>query len=1393
MTDYGEFISKGPYVSGAEMSVDIAVRKDGLPGSLILKRFHPPPSRFVRRVLLLEAWRLSMERQQRAARAGAAAVEVLAVGSYSEGEYAVFPRNRRSLSSIVSAVTPTGDRLRIMVGRILAALKSWEIHYGSPHGNLKPSNIFVVGEGPLQNLSFVLSDPWWRLGTPSGQLRSQELSQLGGLIVQMVRGRQAGLAPIEDAPEWRRLGRSGAAWRDFGNFLLDGNGDPAALTLEAAETRLRAIPADFPPGRVAAVGGVSVSLMLCGATLTYARLGDVPAMPGRLLWLAEKTGNPHAFREQTSREWSLLCRAWEEWAGDIAAQATKLEQTKELWVDGDPLRAAIASFRLKAEALRPQTIAAQGGATSKELEGRSLASLVENPPRAVRREKVARQLVEAWKEVSALQLELDSWWRWAQLRSLREDLAAVEKDTARAQVEPVVPNRAPSGADPTSGTTLKALLRLANDDAARSLLAPWKEWQDVSSDLIHSGDRVQAAMPRLALQAIPDTSDLRELAGSIAAAVIELRRRRALFLAPNVDRQRFLSESALLSEKRVVVREDLERWELEVRLFSQVPRQEDPREIVTWDSRFLLLQASAAELELEPPSDESPTGVPLFTRAEFEKEVERFRAQVKTLRARKAIRRDLPDLTLQTEQTLQTMRALDQRLDATLALLRPDRWLAGVAARTWPYASARERWNAWRSERLANLSAPVLERDQPRFRSLRQEEQAVRIWLSTLDRPTGMGPSPSLAEVPPEIATEIEKMNTALREKTAAVVIAEGEWKGGLPRGTFEETLQRSRVASQAVDEYRKWAGDQPATAADLAELRRVLAEDFGWSDGVAEAAGKASRHRNVNTMEGEPRTWFQAAQHLRELAESRDLNALGAAITDENLGAGLTAWRRLGELPEWLSDSQQLARELDFGATLRTKIGKLSAATRRAGLTSELAEGQRARWVRLASDLLQHRPEQVDEVFAKASAVDVDPNALEPWMTYDFRLWELRRRIESAAESSELKAARDAFLAQVKRLTALAENGRVTGFLNALSAVSLNPEEPAGALRTPRQARWSEELSPDRRRITATWANAGRKVTLEYQLIEPSDATAPFFLARRTVAVGEFLDLLAAHPERATVLKTLPSWVRGKVTPPVNMIMAWRPRTDRAGLELSDSWFYNPEPLLKGLLETHPKALAAANEPPTARSPLQFISPETAKVFVEKVLGARLPSLTEWKALSATGKAVEGTFRSEVFTKTWNYTANVRLNPGGALTWRPTLGAFLPRLESADTRSVGVDDGRGWLGAKSLSLWPVSVDDGLVEAENQIIQLYGNVWIYLFDEAKKEYYTAGGSILAAPTIDIHEPQRIQTRSIMGLKLPGNNDGFSDVGVRPAFDAPVNIRQRLQLFRLVRTQPFITR
>ncbi|MBL9193464.1 MAG: phage tail tape measure protein [Opitutaceae bacterium] len=1399
MPTYGGFAPLRIVATGALTTVHEARAEDGRPGRFALKVFHPAPSTQVKRLLSIEGWLWTAERQRDAARAGAAAREVVACGRCPEGAFVVLPWMPASLEGLVEGVTPTGDIARALARILLVGLESWEKGYGGPHGRLKASNVFAEGSGPLEARRVIFSDPAYQPGAVAPrELRLRDLHGVGAMVVRVIRRRAAGGWPIEAAPEWQALGRAGTPLREYCNFLLAPAPAGEVPSLAEARQRLERIPADAKPLRTAALSAAGLAVATAAGVVGLARFGSFDAMPARLVPLAERLGNPRVFRTEVAQEWAQLCRDWNAWVGDLLRFAERWEQTDALWAADDPLRAALTEFRRSAATLDPRAVVPEAA-------GFSLGLLGESPPEKVRQEllksSVDRRLQAAWTRVSALAGQLAQWPRWQQVRDTRKQLSARGFPRVSATLERHHPEEA--GATPDVPLLVETLNRLSEDTAGTLALLPrWGEVEALSADLTSSGDRIQKALPRLVLARVADRPSIGEFAETLVDPVEELKRHRQRFLDPSVARDRFLREAPLLQGSDEVTDEHLKAWENELESFRRVEAAQDPRQREDWNARFTALRALAVDLEPTAPAGDST--VPPLSRGDFDADLAALETRLAGLRTREVLRRDVPQLEADLDVLRLALTTLDQRVDSTLALLRPGVWLDRLAAVRWRWSPSQRRWDRWRERTLAGVSAADLEQDRARFRALRQREQTAKQWLEAFEGEQGLGALRYRAV--PERSAAVNDAVQAWSERrleTLATRLIGQLWPDEVvePAARWESDRLNESVV-QSLEQQRVWAETLPGLVETLDRLSGHLARGEGWNEGVAPLAMSLRSRQDLGELAGAPALWWAEAQVLESLNAGATRAQVLAAAQGGGFSSRLEAWRRLGAEADWPAT----VADLDTDGSLTEALGPAIAAAplteaRRGALTQELERETQRRWNRAARQVARNETDLM-AVFSRMDRFGIAAHHLDSDVGYNLRLWQLKQARGDEGDTDYWRARRDAFVAQARGAPAIAQHPEVARLLAALEALPLRDDPSRTTSRSPARAGWRESLADGGQRVRVTWGAPGREVAIEFQLVQPKDGTHAFYLARQALSVGDFIELMSRRPEGGGLFETMPRWVlrEGDGNEPWTVPLAWRPRADRTGLELNGQWIYRPDAQVAPLLETRtgasePALEALVRERPVPRSPLQRISPGLAREFVERVLGARLLTPDEWKAFVADLPAPpQSNLRDRTFSQLWRFLEGYR-TADQVISWRPNQDIYLPLQpteQGGRTRRLPMSDpGTAPPDRDDTRLWPAPVDDGPETAG--FIHLFGNVWTYLYDPVSQRYFVGGGSALAPPALDPKAPHPVE-----GVPLIGNSrgralvDGFSDVGVRPAFDAPPGLRDRMEMFRLVRLQQFLT-
>jgi hypothetical protein len=1401
MSDYGGYQIKRTYSQGPFASVHEASAPNGLPGRYALKIFHPPASTNIRRAYAIEGWLLAAERQQKAFKKDGAVLEVVAFGRCPEGAYMVTPWQDHSFEPLVANLAARGDLLRAVAELLFNALEQWGAQTGGSHRKLKPSNIFLARSGPLAGTTALLSDPWFMLGVKSDTPRQNDLAAVGAILAQIVRRREVAAWPIEDAPEWKALGRPGKAWLAYVNYLMDPQPASGELTIAEARKRLRAIPKDSNPARTALIIGAAAMVLLAGGVVGFARFGNPIYMPDNIRRLAENLGNPRTISEIPAN-WAQLCRAWDSWLADLQGNAPRLLRNEKLWSGpDDPFRRALADFAANANSLKP------GAVVPEAADEKRLGVLADSPPKVVldelRKQSVQERVTGAYAQVVRIATQLENWPRWAELRELQGRLEARNFTRAVAALQPKLPPPRTPGYRLDIPRTLKLFNDLSLDDTGTLLLAfRWNAITKVRTEMeATTSDRVQAAMPRLILDRLQDTGSIGNFADSLGEPLEELNQRRARYLDPQVVRERFLAESALLKETFEVTPADFPRWEEQLALYSKVLAGDDPRFVPTLDAASTQLGGRADELETDAPEPE-PNGLATLSRADFDRELAARRSELQALRAKPIVRIDLPEITEETKQMEDRLEVLEQRVAYTLLLLNPQTWLDKVRQAYGKFDVTRQRWAAWQQVAVpAAVTADSLRgpANRQKFRDLRAQERQVKEFINGLEGPEGLGALavPDLSAFTPETIQPLLQLEAARREQAATAASAAIEWRNALPQVAWAAA---SATVREPVEAHRQWLADLPAFAADLDRLGELLAGGFSWTEGVSEVAERLARRPGVDALTGKPAESNAEAKLLGELVASTDRAALVAAAQSGRLSRMLTAWRRLGTLTGWPANAADLDVDGGVVASLRGLIEtSVTDPTRKAGVLEELARETRVRWNRAARNSASNI-EQMTAVFERMAKYNIAETDLEDPALYNLKLWQFKRSDWSEVDLAPLRMRRDDFVRSVRGIAGAMSQESVKNFVQEVAGIELVVDPNRKPTPSPRLAGWTEELTDAGLGLTATWQKNGKTVKLDFLVVQPPDDVPPFYLAKRALAVGEFLDLMATRPtaDLEAVMGKMPLWaVRATNSEPFNTPVGWRPAVSNTGsyqgLELNEAWFIRTTALVKGQIDdpavraqVRPLAQAVA-EVPTLRSPLQYVSPEAAKILTEKMLGARLPTPAEWQAvLQVTGKPAAANFRGPNFQELFEYLRNYNV-ANQTIPWRPNEGAFRPKVPSGTGRANYVDDGRTSEDRDESRFWFTSVDDG--PETGGFINLLGNISIFL-EDGTSAFFVAGGSVLSPPEIDFTKPQKVEGAGMIGAR-PGT-EAYSDVGIRPAFSAPPGFKERYRLLELVRKQGFLT-
>jgi len=222
-------------------------------------------------------------------------------GSTPEETFYATDRYDRSLQQLIEGkIRLSGPILHTIVESITKGLLELKEKCGRPHGNLKATNVLIVGTEDTSRTKIVLTDPSPEESIDSEAEWNRDLRAIAQFIYELITHRPTPNVEgwqVPDSAEWTRLGRQAEGWRDLCNLLLSASIKSETITIETIGDeleKLREVKSLFSTRRLIAVGA---ALVVCLAILVIL-IRRPPPPP-----------------EQA--EWENLCNQYEAWVNDL--------------------------------------------------------------------------------------------------------------------------------------------------------------------------------------------------------------------------------------------------------------------------------------------------------------------------------------------------------------------------------------------------------------------------------------------------------------------------------------------------------------------------------------------------------------------------------------------------------------------------------------------------------------------------------------------------------------------------------------------------------------------------------------------------------------------------------------------------------------------------------------------------------------------------------------------------------------------------------------------------------------------------------------------------------------------------------------------------------------------
>ncbi len=156
--------------------------------------------------------------------------------SIPDGAFYTTDQYDRSLQQLIDVrIKLSAQALREIIESVAKGLVELKQACKRPHGNLKATNILIVGEGDISQTSIVLSDPLPDEHIDTKVHWDADLRNIAELIYQLIMHRPTptiGGWQITDSKEWGKLGKQANDWINLCNRLLNAHMKPGTITID---------------------------------------------------------------------------------------------------------------------------------------------------------------------------------------------------------------------------------------------------------------------------------------------------------------------------------------------------------------------------------------------------------------------------------------------------------------------------------------------------------------------------------------------------------------------------------------------------------------------------------------------------------------------------------------------------------------------------------------------------------------------------------------------------------------------------------------------------------------------------------------------------------------------------------------------------------------------------------------------------------------------------------------------------------------------------------------------------------------------------------------------------------------------------------------------------------
>ena len=686
-------------------------------------------------------------------------------GSSPEGTFYITDRYDRSLQQLIDGRIKVSTKfLHTIIESIIKGLMELKKECGRPHGNLKATNVLIVGTGDISQTKIVLSDPLSDEQIDDKVHWDSDLRAIAKLIHELITHRSTptvGGWQVPDSEEWNTLIKQAKRWKNLCNLLLNAGVKPGTVTIETVFEELEEIQKAKQGLSYRWLIAAGIGIIVCIAVLVI--LFRRPPPPERI-------------------EWESLCNQYQTW---IDGLRKGLANKQVDWSRDAKLAAMTEKITLASYPYKVMVNEGMG----------SINEIVGHPEYAEQRK--TQNALAAIEEISSI-LDPNSPNAWIPLAKMA---STAKKFTDRGWQGPATYLRnLVEGVKPEPNKPIlenvRTILELSQKGILENIDLSLQKITDCQNIVKSSRDPVLVKLDDVYVNnEAAGLSDINELNDKLAK-IVELNERIAEFIKNDwqtqIDQETFLAEHGGDTPPETLTDGTFTK-RLEVFEMYRFMHP-DPRE-----SLFALVNRIKEAIPLaliSNPVEANPC------KQEFDK----LQPDIETVRKIKGIEKNRSNITEALSSYMPKLQQLDNRITAATETASEYKKRIQQIATIATLEEINRKWVVLRDDLFDKYPENEIQQDLPRYAKLRQKMDATEESLLKLDGEL-QKELPVQIEIPQDEIVWHDKVKQAYyrqRKETIARILEKLTMLNEVPDVNGQNFMQSKQTEVTAFEQSRR-------------------------------------------------------------------------------------------------------------------------------------------------------------------------------------------------------------------------------------------------------------------------------------------------------------------------------------------------------------------------------------------------------------------------------------------------------------------------------------------------------------------------------------------------------------------------------------------------------------